>query len=281
MVTGLKTSQKNSNLNTNHIKELSIQVNLNGLSFCILNRSENCITYLDHLKFDKKLTPSSILEEIKKTLSSNTVFSEAFNSVNLIYQNELATIVPQSLYDELHKADYLKFNSKILQTDFIEHDEIVINDSVVVYVPYMNINNYIFETFGEFTFKHASTVLIDTLLQRFAKSETQQVFINVNSAHIEMVVINHGALQFYNYFEFQTVEDFIYYVLFSLEQLQFNPEEIVVNLTGDIEKDDASYAIAYKYIRHIQFYTPDYIFKISDNKQLKQPYQHFIILNSF
>ncbi|MGF1555001.1 DUF3822 family protein [Paucihalobacter sp.] len=268
-------------MNTNHIKELSIQVNLNGLSFCILNRSENCITYLDHLNFDKKLTPSSILEEIKKTLSSNTVFSEAFNSVNLIYQNELATIVPQSLYDELHKADYLKFNSKILQTDFIEHDEIVINDSVVVYVPYMNINNYIFETFGEFTFKHASTVLIDNLLQRFAKLETQEVFINVNSAHIEMVVVNHGALQFYNYFEYQTVEDFIYYVLFSLEQLQFNPEEIVVNLTGDIEKDDALYTIAYKYIRHIQFYTPDYIFKISDNKQLKQPYQHFIILNSF
>lgn len=260
---------------------MSIQVNLNGLSFCILNRSENCISYLEKLSYNKKLTPISILEEIKKTLSSKAVFSEEFNSVNLIYQNELATIVPQSLFSELHKADYLKFNSKKLQTDVIEHDEIAVNNSVVVYVPYMNINNYIFDTFGEFTFKHASTVLIDALLQRFAKTQSKEVFINVNLAHIEMIFIKNGALQFYNYFEYQTVEDFIYYVLFSLEQLRLSPEEIVVNFTGEITKDDEIYNMAYKYIRHVKFFSPSYSFKFADATALKQAHEDFIILNSF
>lgn len=263
------------------IKELSIQVHLSGLSFCILNRSNHCISYLNSVNFEQKLTPNLLLEEIKKTLSSYTVFSEVFNTVTVIYQNELATVVPKSLYNEINKADYLKFNSKILQTDVIEHDELAINQSVVVYVPYMNINNYIFETFGEFTFKHSATILIDNLLQGSNKTNHTAVFINVNSTNIEMLVIKNQDLQFYNYFEYHTAEDFIYYILFGLEQQQLNPNEVDVYLIGDIQKDDALYTMAYTYIRNVHFYTPNYPFKFDQSVQIQQPHHQFITLNSF
>lgn len=266
---------------SNPIKELSIQVHLSGLSFCILNRSDNSISYLNHFNFEKKLTPNHLLEELKKTLSSESAFSELFSVVTLIYQNELATVVPQSLYSDLNKADYLKFNSKILQTDVIECDELAINQSVVVYVPYMNINNYIFETFGEFTFKHSTTVLIDSLLQRTDKGDQPEVFVNVNSNHFEMLVVKSEGLQFYNYFEYQTSEDFIYYLLFSLEQQQLNPEDVTVNFTGDIEKDDTLYTMAYTYIRHVKLFEPNHRFKFEKGCHPKQPHHQFVILNSF
>ena len=150
-------------MNQNHIKDLSIQISLSGLSFCILNRTLNTIEFLQNKDFDKKVNPFEALEYLKQFLTVHSEFNQSFASVLAIYQNELSNLVPKALFNEEQSADYLKFNSKILKSDFISHDEIVINESVNVYVPYMNINNFIFDTFDVFEYKHASTILIDTL----------------------------------------------------------------------------------------------------------------------
>ena len=265
----------------NDIKELSIQINLNGLSFCILNRTTNTIEFLKTIPFEQKLTPVDVLNELKAELSSNTVFSADFNSVIVIHQNELATLVPKELYDAEHKVDYLKFNSKILRNDFITEDEIAINNSVNVYVPYVNINNYIFETFGEFVYKHSSSILIDSILQNSETSEDPIVYINVNTDTIELIVIENNKLQLFNVFNYYSKEDFIYYVLFVFEQLKLNAETTHVQLSGNIVIGDDLYVILYTYVRHVTFIEKAYDFVIAAEIDRRYSHQHFLILNSF
>lgn len=265
----------------NNIKELSIQVNLNGLSFCILNRTSNTIEYLNSIEFVNKLTPSDALHRLKSELSANSVFSDDFNEVTVIHQNELSTLVPTSLYDESQKADYLKFNSKILKTDFITTDEVIVNNSINVYIPYVNINNYIFDTFGEFVYKHASTVLVDTILQYSSTKDRTEVFVNVNGNTIEVLVVENGKLLLINSFEFFSREDFIYYVLFVYEQLKLDPDTIPVSLIGMTVKDDELYNILYTYVRHVQIIESNYNLKFSDTVDTDNLHQHYLILNSF
>lgn len=265
----------------NDIKELSIQINLNGLSFCILNRTANTIESLKTIPFEQKLTPVEVLNHLKAELSSNTVYSEDFNDVLVIHQNELATLVPQELYDAAHKADYLKFNSKILRNDFITEDEIPINKSVNIYVPYVNINNYIFETFGEFIFKHSSSILIDSLLQNTETNKDPVVYINVNNSTIELLVIEKNKLQLFNTFEYHSKEDFIYYVLFVFEQLQLDVETTLVELSGNIVIGDPLFVMLYLYIRNVRFAEKTYSFKIIAETNRRYLHQHFLILNSF
>ena len=72
---------------------------------------------------------------MKTELSTNKIFADDFSDILIIHQNELATMVPAELYNSDLKADYLKFNAKILRTDYIAEDDIVINKSINVYVP--------------------------------------------------------------------------------------------------------------------------------------------------
>ncbi|MBU2927202.1 DUF3822 family protein [Winogradskyella psychrotolerans] len=265
----------------NDIKELSIQINLNGLSFCILNRTQNTIEFLKTIPFEHKSTPAEVLNSLKAELSSNTVFSEDFDAVLVIHQNELATLVPKELYNAEHKADYLKFNSKILRNDFITEDEIVVNQSVNVYVPYVNINNYIFDTFGEFVYKHASSVLINSHLQHDENKEEAIVYININKSTVEVLVLEKNKLQLFNVFEYYSKEDFIYYILFVFEQLKLDVETTTIELSGAIEKDDDLYNILYTYIRHVNFIDKVYKFSISAGIDRRYLHKHFLILNSF
>jgi hypothetical protein len=265
----------------NNIKELSIQIHLNGLSFCILNRSSNSIEFLKTINFEHKLNPSNVLEHLEAELSRNSIFSEDFDAVLVIHQNELAILVPKALYNENNKADYLKFNTKILRTDFITEDEISVNDSINVYVPYVNINNYIFETFGEFVYKHASTILINTVLQKTKTSESPEVYININSSTIELLVLDKSQLLLFNVFEYNSTEDFIYYVLFVFEQLKLDVETTLVKLSGHVDKDDDIYGMLYTYVRHIDFIDTDFNFEISNTIENKNLHHHYLILNSF
>lgn len=264
-----------------NIKELSIQVNLNGLSFCILNRSLNSIEFLNTTDFEQKLTPFDTLNRLKTELSTNTVFSDDFDAVTVIHQNELATLVPKSLYNADHKADYLKFNSKILKTDFITEEAISINDSINVYIPYVNINNYIFETFGAFIYKHSSTILIDNILQRVKANITAEMFINVNNTTIELLIVDNGKLQLFNVFEYNTKEDFIYYILFVFEQLQLDPETTNIKLSGFINDGDELYSVLYTYVRHVSIIDSGFNFKVSDAIKKDNLHHNYLILNSF
>lgn len=233
--------------------EMSIQLSLSGLSFCTLQKETNTITALKEITFEKKLNPFEVLDQLKHLFNTENVTQNDYDTITIIHENDLSTLVPKPLFNEDCIADYLKFNSKILKSDFIAFDDILINDSVNVYVPYININNFIYDQFGAFTFKHASTVLIEEILHIEKNTSVPKVYINVSKTHFEIIVIKNTKLIFYNTFEYNTAEDFIYYLLFTLEQLNLNPEVCQLVFIGDIDKDDALHTIAYKYIRHISF----------------------------
>ncbi len=254
---------------------------MSGLSFCILNRTINNIEFLIEQDFDKKANPFEVLQHLKKALSTHSKLNDTFSSVLVIYQNELSNLVPKSFFDADQLADYIKFNSKILKSDFLSFDELAINESVNVYVPYMNINNFVFDIFGVFEYKHASTILIDTILQYKNESNETAMYLNINSNHFELLALKDKKLYLYNSFEYATKEDVIYFLLFTIEQLNFNPEKVKLKLMGLIEKDDELYAIIYNYVRFVEFYLPNYTFGFSTECKPVQTYNNAIILNSF
>ncbi|RED49326.1 DUF3822 family protein [Seonamhaeicola aphaedonensis] len=259
--------------------ELSIQISLNGLSFCILERHTKTITTLKQISFNKKLNPLELLDQLKGLFNSEITLQISFSKVHVIHDNELSTLVPKSLFNEDALADYLKFNSRILKSDYITYDHINLNESVCVYVPYININNFLYDRYGEFTFRHISSVLIESILQLEKNSESTKFYVNVSSNHFELIIVDKSKLLFYNTFEYATKEDFIYYILFTAEQLNLNPEVFNLIFIGDIDKDDEFYKIAYKYIRHVNFGNRNDSFKYSETPNSIS--SNFALIKSF
>lgn len=259
--------------------DLSIQLGLSGLSFCILQKDTNTISKIKQVSFSKKLNPLEVLDKLKHLFNTENDLQTKFSSVCIIHDNELSTLVPKPLFNNNNLADYLKFNSKILKSDFITYDDILINDSVNVYVPYININNFIYDMYGAFTFKHISTVLIEQILFIEKNSDKTKVYVNVSKNHFEIIIVNKAKLLLYNTFEYTTKEDFIYYLLFAAEQLKLNPETLNLVFIGAVLKDDELFNIAYKYIRHISFGSRNDNYKYAEKP--KTDYSNFTLINSF
>jgi len=214
METGQKIILKNNNI-SDSIYELSIQLNLNGLSFFVLNTMDSEIEYLKSVCFENKQTPQALLDQLTHFFNSLEELQKQFRKVTIIHDNELATLVPKPLFDESNLVDYLKFNTKILKTDFITYDQLVIADIMVVYIPLVNINNFIFDRFGSFEYKHSATIILNRILTLEKNSNLLRMYLNIEETHFEIIVVENNKLKFYNRFEYNTKEDFIYYLLFT------------------------------------------------------------------
>ena len=86
--------------------ELSIQLSLSGLSFCILQRDTNTIVSLKEIRFDKKVNPIELLDKLKHTFNTESILQNSFKKVIVLHDNELSTEVPKSLFNEDFLADY-------------------------------------------------------------------------------------------------------------------------------------------------------------------------------
>ncbi|UII76311.1 DUF3822 family protein [Flagellimonas sp. HMM57] len=249
----------------NTFKKLSIQVGLNGLSFCVLDTISNTVLAFEKIDFKTASTPYLLLKELKSVLNQQTKLDKDFAEVVVIHKNALFSLVPKTLFNKEELPNYLKFNAKIMANDQIVFDEIVNHDIVNVYIPFTNVNNYIFELFGEFEFKHSGTVLITMLLNQTRTSTEPTCYVQVSKKEMEIAVIADKKILFYNHFEYKTNEDFIYYLLFSLEQLQLNLEKVQLKLFGLVEEDNPIYELCYKYVKNVSVFIPkNSIFPVED-----------------
>jgi len=259
VVTGLHLMTKqivkkktiNNNIEVTSKRKLSIQFSLDGFSFCTTNTHNEVLEFSSYTFSKTKNSPELVLEKLQDIFKKEKSLQYDFETVTVIHQNNLNTLVPNEYFKEDALKSYLKYSIKTIATDLITFDELDFMNSKNVYIPYVNINNFLFQNFGEFEYKHYSSVLLEKLFS--IASNDICCYIHVSKSTFDIVIIKNSNLQFFNIFEYKTKEDFMYYVLFTLEQLELSTEETLVTVLGDIEEDSDLFRLMYTYIRNIDF----------------------------
>lgn len=272
-------STPNTNIISKEYKKLAIEVALDRLAFCRIDTLNNTITSFAEVKFDNFNKNTKIEELFADAFAKHPELTDSYDSIVVVHNNNLATFVPTALFDEQFLGSYLQYNTKVFQNDFFAFDEIQKYQMNAVYIPYVNINNFFIDQFGSFEYKHANSILVEKLLDASKNNDEKKIIVHFNVGHFEIVVVQNQQLLLFNSFEYQTPEDFIYYLLFTAEQLQMNPESFKLELLGAVAVDDPYFAIAYKYVRNVSLYNVSHIKKDNDFTTA-QNQQHFILFQS-
>ncbi|WP_339836903.1 DUF3822 family protein [uncultured Flavobacterium sp.] len=257
-------------------KKLSIQVSLSGLSFCVFDTITNKILVHNSVTFKQNEVIDGLLWN---AFIDNSILTKTYDEIIVLHDNNINTFVPKPLFDKDNIASYLQYNVKVFETDFFAVDELNNYEVNNIYVPFVNINNFLLDQFESFEYKNTNTLLVQKILDKSKNIDEKQVFIHFQENHFEIVVVRNQELLLFNSFEYNSPEDFIYYILFTFEQLQLNPEMIRISLFGNISKEDSFYKIAYKFIRNCNLLDVSNQSKTYDVAE-KDMLHHFILFNS-
>lgn len=268
---------QNINIVNKSYKKLAIQVSLSGLSFAVFDTIIGKPIRLQNVPIADFHKHTPIEELFGEAFQKNDELSATYDEIVIVHSNNLSTFVPVALFDEEYLGSYLQYNTKVFETDFFTFDQLENYEMNNVYIPYANMNNYFIDKFGSFDYKHANSILVEKLLGFSKNNEERKMFAHLSDTHFEIVVVQNQKLLFYNSFDYQTPEDFIYYILFTAEQLFLNPENFSLELLGKILEGDYFFNIAYKYIRNVSLF--DVSFMQNDFTELENRH-HFILLHS-
>ena len=237
-------------LNLTQSYYLSIQVNLNGLSFCIYSPVQNKYIALVH-KNIKQLEFNDYLNFIEKEISENEFLQNSFKSVRLIWVSNKNILIPEHLFSKENIKSHFEFVQKIDEYDELHYRNINIINTVSIFtIPYQVANIFANE-FKNIKFYNQQDPFLNHIYNKY--TGLGKLFVNVNKEFIDVAVIENGSLLLYNNFLYKSEMDIVYFVMNVYNKYQNDSGLTDVVLSGFIDKKSDSYLKLKEFIPHIKF----------------------------
>lgn len=242
---------------------LTIQIALGGLSFAFLDTTTNAIVGIEFYQSDSLADSMEIFNAIGRVLDTKNMNDRKFSSVTCIVEGRISTLVPAALFEEDHGRQFLDFGFQLPSDTKIMTEALTKADSVNVYAMPQILFSKISTKWSNVKFVHASTLLLNGLLGHDDPSR-YGVCVCVRNRSFDMVVKKDGKLQFFNNFKFNTKDDFLYFLLFALEQCHLPGPETTVLFSGLIMPASEIVELCSRYVKDVKFIGSDHSVKVSE-----------------
>ena len=236
--------------------KLSIQFSLDGFSFVIFDKESNKFLALASFTNQRLSNTNDYIAEVENFFRQNEWLNLLLDShrVNLLYESDNSTLVPTPLFINEEKKTIAQFSFQVPDGHHVLSDELKNTNACIIYHLPSQLNALFIRLFPNYNLVSHAGTLIEILLLLYKNQPTQKrMVVNVRHSKIDIIITEGKKLLFFNSFKYITKEDFVYYIIFVIEQLNLNPEEIDLKLCGLLDKKSDIFEFTYKYVRNIQF----------------------------
>ena len=258
---------------------LSIQVGLDGFSFCILHLLRNKYITFKHIPLIVG-KPQFLAKKVESIFEEEEKLNAAYKSVSVNYSTIHATLFPNDFSDV---PDLLKIVALTSDTNRIEDIRTerlpAFNYNLVYNVP-RELLALLKSKYAEFTFHHKTIPLLATFLaQRNEKKNS--LLINFEKKYIRILAVKGSQLVLYNSFYFKNESDFLYYTLNVWHTLRFDAERDEILFGGFVADDSSFIRQIKKYVSNILFLKPSEDFNYGGLFEKSQKHQFVSLLNTY
>jgi len=259
---------------------LCLEIGVSGLSFAIYHKQKNTFLGLESISFGKVGNEIEIIPLLEQNLREHEWLNLSFSQVIILINNTSNTLVPFALFNENETNLYLKFNQPVAENDFVSHDLLKNTQAANVFSTPEILSAFLENKWPEAKRIHYSSCVIEVLSNQFKnRTDNKTLFLNLRDDSFDIVFFKEAKLFYYNNFKFKSKEDFIYFLLLTMEQLGLSPEETKIILAGKIAEDSGIYKILHEYIRHQQFIESNDSYKYSELLNEEVCRQQYVLMN--
>jgi hypothetical protein len=239
-----------------HQYQLLIHIGFRDLQIGVIDDSENRMLLLEDYVFPSLSSQDDVLQILDQLFDGHPFLKAAFwKSIKISIKNNKYVQVPQALFLDEARTDYLRFNA------YIEDDEEVFSvvnpksKAVTVFAFPSALRTWLLTIYpsSKVTFMHQSAVLIEALTNFANYKKDNSLFIYVDRFKLHILSAKNGNLLYYNQFAIKQFSDYIRYIMLALRSLNLSQESSQVVLWGYIGKNSPHYEEFYKYVNNVVF----------------------------
>jgi hypothetical protein len=235
---------------------LSIQAELNGLSFCILDIEERKYLGLRNCGFGNIFSIEEYLDRLAEVFKNDELLNLKYKSVSFIYLTQKSTLIPQSYFDKSDLKTYFRFNQSINELDEINYNYLSEINAYNVFAIPNYIANEAIKWFGTMKLFHQATPFIKSIFEKDSDRVGDCVYVNINNRFIDIAVASKEQLYLYNTFQYQNETDLLYFVLYIYKQLNLDTQKNKLLISGEQSDNTKYYNALKRYIKSIKYLEP-------------------------
>lgn len=256
---------------------LSIQADLNGFSFCILDIGKKIYLGLRHYQLEDIYSTENYVDKLTEIFNEDNLLNRQFQSSSFVYLTQKSTLIPESFFDKSNLKAYFEFNQSLNELDEINYNFIAeINAYNIFTVPNYIVNEVV-NRLKNVNLFHQATPFIKSIFEKDIKTESECVYVNMNNKFIDIAVAVENRLLLYNTFQFQKETDLLYFILYIYNQLNLDTRNSKLYISGEQSDKTRYYNELKKYITTVKYLEPvDFLFS-----GVLEKYEKYKFLNLF
>ncbi len=259
---------------------LSVEASDCSFGFALLDTLGNRYVATGYRNFTEKLSGAALAERLAHEFEANGLHEYKYAKSTFAWISRQATLVPEALFDEAYSQDYYILNHGPLVDENLYFEKVKGLNAYNIFSLPIPIEDFCTNTLTNFGITHHSRVLLESLLLA-GNIKGTNIYIHVQARHFDIVITEDEKLKLYNYYAYDSAEDFVYHTLNTCKQLGYNPQEMQVILLGEIEPQSTLNDLLNKYIQRVSYYNPKPFYTLSIALQELPRHFYFNLFNQY
>ncbi|MFN3405983.1 MAG: DUF3822 family protein [Cytophagaceae bacterium] len=234
---------------------LSLQVNNELFRICITDAAKNRCLYLEDYQLQSVNSVEDLLEQLGLIYEDHIVLTAGFwGSVRVAIKNNSFSLIPVPLFEKQYLKEYLSINAAAEKTEDVYYYKQNSLNAINIFAADKRIIDFFNSKYPKknILYVHHTSPLIEGILVEENK-HGRSMYLHAGNNMVTILVKKEKNLEFCNSFHYSNADDFVYFTMFVMDELELNPENTPVTIWGEITPDSIEYKKLYKYIRNIGF----------------------------
>ena len=202
---------------------LCIDVTPGQFRFSILNPKSKKSLHSESIALE------NFTKEALKVHVQSDYFDCEYENVVVSYGGERATLIPVDLFSHSSPKDVFKLNYPT-PIDNLDYNRIPELGIVNIYEMPLWIKSVFVLKFPRSKFVHRTSVLLKGVFDQPTFAPKIHVHLDVN--HFHLAITKKSRLDYFNRFEYKELADLVYYILFVLEQKEYDQSDFEILIYG-------------------------------------------------
>lgn len=203
----------------------------------------------------------------------------SFKSVKIVFNSSCHTLVPDALFDPEQSRPYLELMYGPLPGQTVMANPVTVMDAHQVFAVPDEMTTRIGAHFPRVQLISHATALIQVIWAHYSRMHLLKVFLNIRNDAMDVMIFDGRQVSFFNSFKWRSPEDILYYLIFVMEQLNLNPEQVPVVVSGETDGKGSLMELMFTYIRHVEFAKRTTTYRYSAVLDEIAPHSGFILFN--
>ncbi len=248
--------------NQSHNYHLSVQIDNDAISMCILDKVRNKYIGLRHHHIIEH-ADLDILSVFKSALEIEDLLQLRYKSVSNLILNVKNTLVPIPYYEENKKESLFRFNLSASLNANILVNKIPIFGINSIFSYSKDLQKILNLTFHGIKFYHHSTPYLEYLANESENGTRPKCFVRINNNTLDIGIAQNKTLIFYNSFVYKEYSDITFYILSVLDKFKLSTmtTDVFMSVGNKNQLDIVDFLN--KYLNKIRFIRPSNQFTYS------------------